>query len=62
MKVIEHGDVYSQKSFKCDMCGCVYIAENSEYHFEPWQNHEESGDLYVCSCPECGARNTIVKK
>ena len=62
MKVIKHGDVYSQKSFECDMCGCVYIAENSEYHFEPMETHKESGDLYVCSCPECGARNTIVKK
>lgn len=53
MHIIKEGKKpdYS-KRFTCDLCGCVFIAEKSEYAIVQI-DYNESG--YECECPTCGA-------
>lgn len=57
MKIIEHGSPkYNKpdKKFKCDYCGCIFIAEYGEYKYSDCQCNALYHEWYYeCECPEC---------
>ena len=51
MKIEKHGNLPPRVRFKCEFCGCEFVAEVGEY----------SVNIYplicskaFCDCPECG--------
>lgn len=60
MKIIREGDrdaAYRKKrhivQFICDKCGCIWDAEETEYHMVSNGYNE----LYAaCNCPTCGEK------
>lgn len=54
MKIIKAGKKPEYKRrFECRECGCVFIAEKSEYRTVA---EEYQCVSYVCKCPCCGER------
>jgi hypothetical protein len=43
-------------SFKCEFCGCMFIANKDEYETFPIQYNEVD---YKCDCPTCGSECTV---
>lgn len=55
MKIIKQGDLNKLKRikrFKCEHCGCVFEADNTEYVHKFSQR--ENCDWYEIKCPTCG--------
>lgn len=53
MKIIKEGDANLLKepiTFTCDRCGCVFIADKTEYTVE---NSHSRGEYCYCKCPYC---------
>ena len=58
MKIIKPGDperMEKARQFECPDCGCVFVANISEYMKTP---DYRNGTLLVCECPTCGRRVT----
>lgn len=56
MKIIQHGDLKKNKPdvrFECQQCGCIFVAEWSEYEKH---SSQRDGDWYEAHCPECNSR------
>ena len=49
MKILKHGDKM-QRKFTCKFCGCVFIADRSEY------TAAVSRDNFYTTCPDCNAK------
>lgn len=47
MKILKHGDMMKRR-FTCKFCGCVFVADRSEY------STAASGNNFFVRCPECG--------
>ena len=56
MEIIKHGFGGSRKrqNFACHECGCVFIAEPTEYRTRRCYSTLELFDVHSCACPECG--------
>lgn len=53
MNIIKKGDLKrldKTRRFTCDMCGCIWEANQKEYRRDDMFN-----ELLVCSCPTCGS-------
>lgn len=48
MKILKHGDMMLRK-FTCKFCGCVFVADRSEYQIAA------SLDNFYVRCPDCGS-------
>ena len=57
MKIIKPGNLDETiRRFKCDLCGCVFEANCSEYTDSGCRYDEKEADFvqtFVCSCPIC---------
>lgn len=49
MKILKHGDKMPRK-FTCKFCGCVFVADRSEYTVAA------SLDNFYTTCPDCNAK------
>lgn len=50
MKILKRGRLTKKgKRFDCNVCGCAFVAEQSEYKFEGSQRDW----AYVAKCPCC---------
>ena len=54
IKIIKHGVINYQRlvKFKCDRCGCIWIADADEDCWTDWSIHSTP---WACACPECRA-------
>lgn len=55
MEILKHGrvnDIKKQVRFKCNGCGCVFIANDTEFH--TYIGCITGNRRYSCKCPECG--------
>lgn len=58
MKIIRPGNV-PERNFTCDVCGCEFIANFSEYthnHIYDKLGGRTLWDVFECDCPCCGNR------
>ena len=55
MKILKQGrKTKKYKRFECKTCGCVFLAERSEYKFEGrYFTMDGYEDRYSCPCPNC---------
>lgn len=55
IKVIREGErqVYARR-FECKTCGCVFLADKSEYAGTWDYSTPLVSIVYVCECPCCG--------
>lgn len=51
MKILVDGNLKKVKIFRCNTCGCVFEADNSEYKYSRAQYNQS---YYECKCPCCG--------
>lgn len=54
MKILVPGNVdllKNAKQFRCDVCGCIWVANNEEYNTDFSTKNET---YYICDCPTCG--------
>jgi hypothetical protein len=54
MKILVLGDrnrLKKHKKFSCIHCGCIFLADNTEYKDESTQR---DGALFTVNCPYCG--------
>ena len=50
MEIIKHGQIPEHRvQFRCDYCGCVFIANYGEFTYNMYRNEE----YYSARCPEC---------
>jgi transcription elongation factor Elf1 len=49
MKILKHGNLLPRR-FICKYCGCVFVADLSEY------NIAVSGDNFFVICPDCNTK------
>lgn len=52
MKIIQQGDMkklHNTKRFTCNNCGCIFEADDTEYHTDQQYNQE----YYYIDCPFC---------
>lgn len=54
MKIIKHGDL-KERRFKCEFCGCEFIADCSEYKYI----YDFGNDWINVLCPYCSGDNKI---
>lgn len=40
------------RQFTCDVCGCVFEADNTEYKHN--YDQYEGDEWWTCDCPNCG--------
>ena len=55
--VLEHGNKkLGEVKFKCDFCGCVFVANEIDYNRELvyLSGLQDRKVLYSCKCPDCG--------
>ena len=53
MEIIKPGDLSTTlkpKRFMCPNCGCIFIANNTEYEYAGMQYNQP---YYKCPCPTC---------
>lgn len=57
MKIVEHGKRKEEDKnacrFDCAKCGCVFIAQDSEYYEPPKTINSVSASIVYANCPEC---------
>ena len=56
MKIIKEGDlnrVKKIKRFECDVCGCIFEADKTEYKPTPGLAQQRGEGSYRCTCPCC---------
>lgn len=62
MEILKRGDpdrvnkALQIKLFKCNDCGCEFVADKSEYKYEGWEELPFGGefvDKFSCACPCC---------
>lgn len=54
MEIIKVGDISRLKhirEFECEECGCVFLADGTEYSYAGMQFNTS---YYKCECPTCG--------
>ncbi len=55
MTILKHGRIKEPKKkvyFKCNGCGCQFIADDTEFH--TFIGYLTGIRRYSCKCPECG--------
>lgn len=52
MRIIKKGDL-EPRVFNCDNCGCIFEANNKEYHYKKQCVFPDYVDIYYCECPQC---------
>lgn len=53
MRILVQGDknrLKKHKRFKCTYCGCIFIADHTEYENK---SNERVGAMFVARCPCC---------
>lgn len=58
MKIIKNGDkkrLSKDKKFRCEKCGCIFVAGGGEYRVGSHYNEL----YYVAQCPCCGVYATV---
>ena len=60
MKIIKSGRGGGKKpvTFVCKECGCVFVAEPTEYSTRKCFSSLEMFNVHSCKCPECGEHVT----
>lgn len=53
MEILKHGNqhVKNKVHFECEVCGCSFIANSSEYHTGICSLTKQL--YYYCECPDC---------
>lgn len=60
MIVCKHGNTYKAITFKCDLCGCIFQANSTEYKLDAVKaGNDTIMQSAICNCPECKARVQI---
>ena len=55
MEIIKQGNInFDPKKFKCDYCGCVFIAKKHEYSYISYFSIFKKRLTAFCKCPCCG--------
>lgn len=67
MLITKQGNIAKLKQyikFSCDVCGCEFIADNTEYHYECNQHDGEGWEISCPCCHRCKymCRQNIVKQ
>ena len=58
MKIIEHGNFYSENRIIDCVCGCKYEYEMDDIYIDTSLSYPELYKRYV-ECPECGAKTWL---
>ena len=56
MKIIKEGDPEKAKGvvqFECDQCGCIFVADKTEWIYAPQTAQQRGEGTYICKCPCC---------
>ena len=56
MKIIKAGDpkkATKVKRFTCNICDCIFEADNTEYKYD---GNQHDGMCYIVTCPYCNTR------
>ena len=57
MKLIKQGDPNKANGgveFECDQCGCIFVADRTEWKYAPQMAQQRGEGTYICKCPCCG--------
>lgn len=63
MTILKHGDperLRKPRNFKCDACGCIFVAEKHEYTTK--QIDYDGSTTYEAVCPDCHSKATSNNK
>lgn len=56
MKIIKEGDpnkINGDVEFECSQCGCIFVADRTEWIYAPQIAQQRGEGTYICKCPCC---------